>query len=71
MNTMEEVKQSKKAYLTPEDIAPILRCSRYSLTLQAREDPKKLGFPVIVIGTRTRIPRVGFINFMEGKECLL
>lgn len=28
-------------------------------------DPNKLGFPVIVTGTRVRIPKYGFIHFCK------
>lgn len=66
MNTLEEVKQSKKEFLVPSDVAPILGCDRYNITLMARHYPEKLGFPVIVIKNRTKIPRLAFIAFMEG-----
>ena len=30
---------------------------------QAQNDPDKLGFPVVVAGTRVRIPKEGFLYF--------
>ena len=46
----------------------LLRCDSQSINLQAKEDPSKLGFPVIVMGSRVRIPKAGFIKFCEGAE---
>lgn len=63
--TLEEIKASDKDILIPKDIAQILNCSPYSINLQAKEDPSKLGFPVCLTGTRVRIPRVGFIKWFE------
>ena len=66
MNNLNEVKASHKDYLTPVDVAPILGANAYNISLQARRDPKALGFAVTVIGTRTKIPRKAFIRFFEG-----
>lgn len=66
--TFEEIKNYDGDMLIPTDIAPVLRCSAYSINLQAQTDPAKLGFPVSVIGTRVKIPRQGFINFWEWKQ---
>lgn len=65
MKSLEEVKASKKDVLLPADIAPILRCNPYSINLAARDYPERLGFPVMCIGTRVKIPRLAFIKFME------
>ncbi len=62
--TMQEILRSDKDFLTPEDVREVLGCMPYSINVQAKEDPAKLGFPVIVIGTRVKIPRLGFIHFM-------
>lgn len=66
MRTLDEVKASGKEMLVPTDIAPILNCAPYSINLQAQIDPVLLGFPVIVIGSRVKIPAKGFIRFCEG-----
>ena len=65
MRTIEDVKRCEKEFLAPADIAPVLRCDQYSINLQAQADPSKLGFPVCVLGTRVRIPRIGFIRWYE------
>lgn len=68
MRTLQEVKDCGKEFLIPSDIAPLLRCDQYSINLQAQKDPSALGFPVIVMGRKVRIPRLAFVRFMEGLE---
>ena len=60
-----ELQDSSKEFLVPEDVAPILGCSPYSINLQARNDAAKLGFSVCVTGTRVRIPRRAFLRWLE------
>lgn len=59
--TMEDLRQSDKDFLTPEEVRGVLGCMAYTINVQAKEDPKKLGFPVCVMGTRVRIPRRAFL----------
>lgn len=63
--TFEEIERSGKDFLTPEDVSQVLGCHPYSLNVQAKEDIGKLGFPATKIGTRLRIPRLGFIYWMR------
>lgn len=65
MRTIDDLKACPKEFLTSADIAPVLRCDAYNINLQAQADPSKLGFPVCVLGTRVKIPRVGFIKWYE------
>ena len=62
---LERIRASTATFLLPEELAPVLGCEPYSITRQAQEDPEKLGFPVIVTGTRARIPREGFLSYMK------
>lgn len=55
-------------FLTPEQVAPIIGCKAHGIRVQAHDDPAMLGFPVSVIGKRTRIPRIPFIEFVFGKK---
>ena len=64
--TLQEIKDCPKEILTPEDIAGVLGCNAYNINLQAQADPKVLGFPVVVMNRRIKIPKTGFIRFMEG-----
>lgn len=63
--TFQEMIESDKMFLTPEDVAELMGCKPYSISVQAQEDPAKLGFPVCVTNTRVRIPRLGFLHWMQ------
>ena len=62
--TLEEMRNSEKVFLTPADVAPLLECDPNSLRAQAQEDPSKLGFRTIVIGSRVKFPRLPFLRFI-------
>lgn len=62
--TLEEIKNSDKTVLTANDVAPVLRCDPQCIRIMARENPALLGFPVTVVGSRTKIPRLPFLRYM-------
>ena len=64
--TFDEILKCDKPFLTPSDVAEVLGCKPYSVNTQAKADITKLGFPASLIGTRVRIPRIGFINWITG-----
>ena len=64
--TVDEMRASNKRFLTPADVAGVLGCDPQKIRIQARTDPSKLGFPVIVMGSRTRILREQFLSFIGG-----
>lgn len=66
--TLEQIRTSAKDMLSPADVAEVLGCDPYNITLQVKQD-KELGmnsfpFPTIRIGTRTKIPRLAFLRAM-------
>ncbi len=63
--TIQELQASTKDFLIPEDVADLIGCKPYSINVQAKADPSKLGFPVSLIGTRVKIPRLGFLYWMQ------
>lgn len=63
--TLTEIKCADKEILTPADVAPVLGCDPHSIRVQAQTDASMLGFPVIVIGRRVKIPRRAFLLFLE------
>lgn len=69
MTTLEEIAACRKEILTPADIAPIIGSDPQWIRLAARESPEDLGFPVILIGSRVKIPRRPFLVFMKGERC--
>jgi hypothetical protein len=66
MRTLEEIRRCEKDILVPEDIAGLLRCDSQTINMQAKADPAMLGFPVIVMGSRVKIPKQPFLAFMRG-----
>lgn len=65
--TIQEIKASDKAFLIPADIAGLLGVDPHSIRITARDCPDRLGFPVVRIGNKTKIPRIPFLVFM-GEE---
>lgn len=63
--TLKELRECDKAYLTAVDVADLLEAAPESIRDQARDDPKGFPFPVVVIGTRVKIPRAPFAEFAE------
>ena len=64
--TLKDIAELDKEVLTCKDVAPILGYGEYQIHQQAKERPELLGFPVIVIGNRVKIPKGAFIAFMNG-----
>ena len=63
--TLEDIERMPEDLLTAEVVAAYLECGPQQIRIQARTEPALLGFPVIVQGTRVRIPKAGFIFFMR------
>jgi len=61
--TLTDMRTSDKDFLTPAEVAPVLGCRPDAINQQARQDAGKLGFPVCMMGTRVRIPRLGFLHW--------
>lgn len=64
--TLQDLKSMDRAIITPAVAAKVLNCDPQYIRVAARQCPEQLGFPVIIMGTRTRIPRIAFIRFLEG-----
>lgn len=64
--TLSDLEKIEKAYLTPAQIAPVLGADPNWIRWQAHEDKDMLGFPVIVMRSRVKIPKAAFIKFMQG-----
>lgn len=65
--TLEEIKALDREYLTPAQVASVLGCDPQGVRVWARECPNALGFPVILLPHRTKIPRRAFVAYMEGR----
>lgn len=65
--TLSELKELNRDIITPAQAADVLQCDPHYIRLTARECPERLGFPVIVMNSRTKIPRIPFIRYIEGQ----
>lgn len=66
--TLAEIKALDRDVITPAQAAGPLGCDPHYIRLVAHQCPEKLGFPVVVLNSRTKIPRIPFIRYIEGKE---
>lgn len=66
--TLREIKSLDQDMITPAQAAGVLKCDPHFIRLAARQCPECLGFPVVVIRSRTKIPRIPFIRFVEGSN---
>lgn len=64
--TLEDIEKIGSDVLIPRQVAGFLKCSPYSINCQAMQDPSKLGFPVLMVGSRVKIPKAGFLKFCRG-----
>lgn len=64
--TLDEIRNSTKEVLTPAEVAEVLGCDPQYVRVAARQQPDLLGFNVAVIGSRVKIPRRAFLNWLEG-----
>jgi len=69
LEAFNRIKEMDKLFLNVEEIAPVLECNPHDIRKQARERPDLLGFPVVVYGSRIKIPRLPFIQFFEELPC--
>lgn len=67
---LEELAKLDSVFLTPAQAAPALGCNPYLINLMANDEAKRslLGFPVILIGCRVKIPRIPFLKFLGWEE---
>lgn len=60
----ELVEISDKEFFTPQDVAFVLRSDPQTIRVCAKQRPELLGFPVILMGRRVKIPRIPFLRYM-------
>lgn len=67
--SLDDLERVEREFLIPSEIAPILGCSAFNINLQAKYDREhgvnSFPFPVIMIGSRVKIPRRAFVEVMK------
>lgn len=64
--TIAEIEAMDRDFLTPTIVGGCLGWDPYSINLQVKADPSRLGFPTIMHGSRVLIPKEGFLRFCRG-----
>ena len=62
--SIQDIIALERDYLTPAEIAGVLESDPQTIRVAARTEPQQLGFPVIVIGSRVKIPKAAFLRHM-------
>lgn len=63
--TLPELAQKMdREYFTPQEVSFVLGSDPQTIRLCARHRPELLGFPVVIIGNRVKIPRIPFLRKM-------
>lgn len=65
--SLTEIEAMDRDMLTPVIVSRYLGCDDHTIRLQARERPELLGFPVICVGSRVKIPKAGFLAYCRGE----
>lgn len=64
--TLDEMRESKKDYLSPSDVAHVLQCKPFTINLTVRKyGTGAYPFEVFMSGSWVRIPRLAFIAWCE------
>lgn len=67
--TLKDIENIDRDFLIPKEIAGILGVRPYAINVQVKYDishgVNSFGFPVMLIGTRVKIPKLPFIKFMR------
>lgn len=50
--------------ISPQQASTVVGSDPQLIRYQAKHNPQRLGFPVIVTGNRVKIPRIPFLRFM-------
>ena len=63
--TLQDLEQRVDTeFFTPQDVSFVLKTDPQTIRICARQRPELLGFPVILIGNRVKIPRIPFLRCM-------
>lgn len=66
--TLSDIEAIPSEVLTCSQVAPLLKANPATIHGMATDRPDLLGFPVIVMGRRVKIPKAAFLLYMrEGK----
>ena len=59
---IQSLLKDKRAVITPKEAAEVLNCGRYAINVMVKNG--QCPFPAMMIGTRVKIPRVPFLQYL-------
>ena len=71
--TLETIALMDAPFLTPEEASDVLGCQAHLIRKVATtiEGRQGMGFPVVRMGTHTKIPRIPFLRFMGWEGTII
>lgn len=64
--TLDDLRSMDRETITPAIASKVLNCDPQWIRVAAHQNKSLLGFPVMILNSRVKIPRLAFIKFMEG-----
>lgn len=61
---LEDIKKSQKLFLIPEDIADVMGSDPQTIRETARQKPELIGYRFTFSGSRMKIPRKPFLEWL-------
>ena len=68
IKTLEDIRNTDKAFLTPDDISGVLGSNPQTIRVTARQRPDLIGYKFTFVGNRMKIPRIPFLRFLEAEK---
>ena len=62
--TLRELIALNRDYFVPAQVAEVLGMDAQAIRILGRGSPERLPFPVIVSGSRVKIPKIPFLKYM-------
>lgn len=66
--TLDDVRKMDRDTIPPAIAGPVLGIDPYTINIMVRDSPERIPFPFFKSGRNVKIPREGFIRWMEGRE---
>jgi len=65
--TLADIERIPTDWLTPAQVAPYLNSDPQTIRTAAHQAPGLLGFPVTIMASRVKIPKLAFIKYCKGE----
>ena len=68
--TIKEIRPCSRNMLSVIDISEVIGSGAKDIANTVRTTPGLIRYPFTFVGSRMKIPRVGFLNWLEGKAAV-